>query len=243
MPRILAIDWSGARTGARRSTRIGEARDGVVRLRSGLDRREVEELLLTERAPGLVVGIDFAFSLPAWFLHDRGLATARELWELVAREGEQWLQSPQPPFWRARKADALAGREALRRTERAAGTAKSVFQLVGAGHVGTGSLRGMPMLARLQDAGFRIWPFDPPEPPLVVEIYPRLLTGPLHRVDRAQRERRLDDFPEIEPAAKAQASASEDAFDAAVSAAVMAREFDVRRLPEGDRLEGWIWSS
>jgi hypothetical protein len=237
--RILAVDWSGARTGERRFIWAAEAAAGQVTLRGGLRRRGVEELIVSRATDQLVVGLDFAFSLPAWFLAERGLRTARELWELVAREGEEWLRDPRPPFWRRASAEALAGREPFRRTE--GNGAKSVFQLVGAGQVGTGSLRGMPMLARLQDAGLRIWPFDPPEPPLVVEIYPRLLTGPLVRADRAARERRLADFPELAPDARAAAAASEDAFDAAVSAAVMARSFDAAELPPGDRLEGWIW--
>jgi hypothetical protein len=64
----------------------------------------------------------------------------------------------------------------FRRTEREVrvpGTQpKSVFQLVGAGQVGRGSLYGMQALHRLTGAGFRIWPFDPPALPLAVEIYP-----------------------------------------------------------------------
>src|SRR5205085_2351508 len=53
------------------------------------------------------------------------------------------------------------------------GRPKSVFQLVGAGQVGTGSLRGIPFLPRLRER-FAIWPFDEPRLPLVVEVYPRL---------------------------------------------------------------------
>ena len=40
---------------------------------------------------------------------------------------------------------------------------KSVFQIGGAGSVGTASLRGMPVLQRLREAGFAVWPFDRPE--------------------------------------------------------------------------------
>ena len=53
--------------------------------------------------------------------------------------------------------------------------AKSVFQLVGNGQVGRGSVRGMPHLARLRAEGFAIWPFDGASDRLVVEIYPSLL--------------------------------------------------------------------
>src|SRR6202012_1913196 len=38
-------------------------------------------------------------------------------------------------------------------------TAKSPFQIGGSGSVGTGSLRAMPALLRLREAGFRVWPF------------------------------------------------------------------------------------
>lgn len=53
----------------------------------------------------------------------------------------------------------------LRRTDRerpAVGGIRptSGFQIGGAGAVGTGAVRGMPMLARLRAAGFAIWPFD-----------------------------------------------------------------------------------
>jgi hypothetical protein len=33
----------------------------------------------------------------------------------------------------------------------------------------------MPLLARLRDAGFAIWPFDPPSDRTVLEIYPSVL--------------------------------------------------------------------
>jgi hypothetical protein len=178
--RILAVDWSGSvsRATARRCIWVAEARRGrLEQLQGGRDRDEVVEFLLAEatRDPKLVVGLDFAFGLPEWFARARGAATGRDVWELVAREGESWLGDPQPPFWRARK-PPLDGPE-LRRTEAdvASGTIrpKSVFQLGGAGQVGTASLRGIPYLLRLQGA-FAIWPFDEPRLPLVVEIYPRL---------------------------------------------------------------------
>src|SRR5712691_3135082 len=64
--RILAVDWSGARSGARRVIWVAEARAGtIVRLESGRDREEVTRFLLAEarRDPELVVGLDFAFSV------------------------------------------------------------------------------------------------------------------------------------------------------------------------------------
>ena len=79
------------------------------------------------------------------------------------------------------------------------------------------------MLRRLQDAGFHVWPFDPSGWPLVLEIYPRLLTGKIIKVDHAAREAHLARLPEIEPSLRSVAASSVDAFDAAVSAVVMAR--------------------
>jgi hypothetical protein len=183
--RILAVDWSGnaSRSAARRCIWIAEARDGLVtRLEGGRDREETVDFLLAEAArdPALVVGLDFAFGLPEWFARAHGASNGRDVWQLVERRGEEWLRDPAPPFWRTRKPPFE--RPELRRTElEVAGPGirpKSVFQLGGAGQVGTGSLRGMPHLLRLADR-FAIWPFDAPRLPLVVEIYPRLFApGP-----------------------------------------------------------------
>jgi predicted nuclease with RNAse H fold len=120
---------------------------------------------------------------------------------------------------------------------------KSVFQIGGWGAVGTGSIRGMPLLLRLREAGAAIWPFDPPGWPLVLEIYPRLLTGPVVKSRPAARQAYVARWY---PNLAEWSIASEDAFDAAVSALVMARHADnLAALPsEPDhelRLEGRIW--
>jgi hypothetical protein len=176
--RILAIDWSGRQTNDRAAIWLAEAADGeLLRVEGGRDRRAVVEHVLeeAERDPRLVVGLDFAFSLPDWFARREGAEDVRAVWRFVARRGEEWLREPQPPFWRARR--PTLAEPAFRRTEVAiAGPRvrpKSVFQLGGAGNVGTGSLRGMPFLLELSER-FAIWPFDEPRLPLVVEIYPRL---------------------------------------------------------------------
>jgi hypothetical protein len=41
--------------------------------------------------------------------------------------------------------------------------------------VGPGSIRGMPLLAKLRAAGIAIWPFDPPGDRTVFEVYPSAL--------------------------------------------------------------------
>jgi hypothetical protein len=224
MARILAVDWSGARD-PRRTLWLAEAAAGrLTRLEGGRTREQLVALLVAEAAgdPELVVGLDFAFSFPAWFVRELGARSARDVWTIVAREGERWLRDPQPPFWRARKPAAA---EAFRRTEREiGGHPKSVFQLVGVGQVGTGSLRGMPALAALADAGFRVWPFEA-GPPLVVEIYPTALR------------------PFLAPGQFAP-DGNPHAFDAAASALVMARhEAELLALaPEPEyALEGRIW--
>ena len=232
--RAVAVDWSGALAGARRKIWVAEAAGGrLTRLENGRTREEVAEYLVAEagRNPAMVVGFDFAFSLPAWFLEERGMGGAAELWNLAEREAEGWLARCEPPFWgRPGKGRPVLelGRDHFRRTDlNVPGTGgirpKSVFQIGGAGAVGTGSLRGMPVLGRLSGAGFSVWPFDAPGWPRVVEIYPRALTGRVIKSDeRARRAYLRRHFPEHPADLLERAASSEDAFDAAVSALVMA---------------------
>lgn len=242
MSRAVAVDWSGAKVGAHRHIYAAEAEAGRLHhLRGGLGREGVAEWLMAraETDPDLVVGLDFAFSFPVWFLDQLGVDGGPDLWELVASRGEGWLATCPSPFWGRPGVSRHAVQAPLRAAEQRVG-AKSVFQIGGAGSVGTGSLRGMPMLLRLREAGFSIWPFDAPRRPTVVEIYPRLLTGPVvkSRPDAraAYLHQRGLDIPE--------AVASEDAFDAAISALEMSRR--AIRLPQLDpvaRREGAIWPS
>ena len=226
-----------------------------MRLEDGRDRDQIAEHLVAEaeRDSRMVVGLDFAFSLPAWFLAECGLAGAPELWALADREAETWLASCQPPFWGrpGMPCPDTSPEVRFRRTElEVPGTAgirpKSVFQIGGAGAVGTGSLRGMRLLHRLHAAGFTVWPFDPPGWPRVVEIYPRLLTEAVNKSSAAARAAYLDArHPELGSEQRRRAASSEDAFDAAVSALVMAEHLDeVLSLPPAadpqTKLEGWI---
>lgn len=115
-------------------------------------------------------------------------------------------------------------------------TAKSPFQIGGSGSVGTGSLRAIPVLLDLVEAGFRVWPFedaalaDSDPRPLAVEMYTRLLTGPVAKSNESARRdylrrRRSDDtgYAELGRSAIAAAHRSEDAFDALVCCVEMAR--------------------
>lgn len=256
-PRVIAIDWSGAKTGSRNKIFLAEAVDGrLLTLEDGRTRDQLVDHLmeLAREHPNLIVGLDFAFSLPSWFLTDRGLDRAHALWALADQEAESWLDTCEPPFWGAkdRKRPDMTDDQHFRKTERevpdqAGIRPKSVFQILGRGAVGTGSLRGMPYLLRLHDAGFSIWPFDPPGPHTVVEIWPRLLTGPVNKsssADRAAYLQRLDQA--LSPEDFLSASESDDAFDAAVSAISMSQHLkELTNLPEvSDRralLEGIIW--
>lgn len=198
------------------------------------------------RASGgdLVAGIDMAFSLPAWYLRELGLAAASDLWALPEAQIEGWLAACEPPFWgrpgRARPPDALQRGFRLTDLEHL-GRPQSPFQIGGSGAVGTGSLRGFRILDRLRREGFRIWPFDDPRRPVAVEIWPRLFMG---RLNKSRLEQRLAFLRQRGwPAA---AGVNDDAFDAAVSALSMSlRAAELARLPvERDpvrRLEGRIW--
>jgi hypothetical protein len=257
--RIVAVDWSGDLRSAAKKIWTAEVSPGgdIVRLACGWDRQSTAEWLIRQAAhpERMVVGLDFAFSLPAWFLRERALSSAPDLWALADREAEGWLRRCEQPFWGrpGKKRPMLPERfPHLRRTELAAPSIagirpKSVFQIGGAGAVGTGSLRGLPVLHRLRNAGFSIWPFDPAGSHTVIEIYPRLLTGPVVKSDPVKRNAYLAaEFPQLPSQERARMAASEDAFDAAVSALIMARHTaDLLNLPtardEFDALEGRIW--
>jgi hypothetical protein len=254
---VVAVDWSGRTRGERRHLWTAEARDGeLLRLEAGRTRAEVVDELVdrASEAPGVVVGFDFSFSLPAWFLGDRRYENVRALWDAATTEGEAWLRDCAPPFWGRPGHPRPDLPTHLRRTEAelvAAGgiRPKSSFQIGGAGSVGTGSVRGFPVLARLQDAGYAIWPFDAPaEPPVAVEIWPRSLTGPVVKSDgRARADYADRHLPGLPAALRDAVVGSDDAFDAAVSAVVMSRhEPALRTLPAlgGEaRIEGWVWSA
>ncbi|WP_309663887.1 molybdopterin guanine dinucleotide synthesis [Tabrizicola sp.] len=56
--------------------------------------------------------------------------------------------------------------------------AQPVWKLFTTGSVGSQSLMGLPVVHRL---GLPVWPFDPPAPVMVAEIYPSLLAGAVTR--------------------------------------------------------------
>lgn len=138
-------------------------------------------------------------------------------------------------------------------------TPKSPFQIGGSGSVGTGSLRAMPFLLKLREAGFRVWPFEnsvigSKQPaPLLVEMYTRLLTGAVAKSNETARRtylaaKRKSDaaYAALSRGVLAKAHTSEDAFDALVCAMEMARlkdEFSRLRATRDAvlKLEGVTW--
>jgi hypothetical protein len=138
-------------------------------------------------------------------------------------------------------------------------TPKSPFQIGGSGSVGTGSLRAIPFLLKLHEAGFRIWPFESAAlhtenpRPLVIEMYTRLMTGAVRKSNPAARrtylaaKKKSDKiYAGLSRGVTANALASEDAFDALVSVIEMLRwrdDFAPLKVTQDSvlRLEGITW--
>ena len=294
--RVVAVDWSGDQgPGQRKKIWAGvwtasdpSVKTGKVTLENGRTRVELMEWLveMARETPRMVVGFDFSFGFPAWFMRELGIRSAPEFWRVLADgQGEKWLHKDcaDGRFWgragsarHGKKPAEFCGEHAHRMLRRAetvlkvraeitdplaaakiAGIApKSVFQIGGAGAVGTASLRGMPGLIVLRDAGFRIWPFDKPElrrAPLVVEIYTRLMTGAVTKSSEvartaylAKKRRENALYGVISRAVMAKAKGSEDAFDALVTAMVMVEhrgEFARLRRTDDEvfQMEGQTW--
>jgi hypothetical protein len=256
--RTIAVDWSGRALNAGKTIWVAEVAGGeLVFLENGRGRADVARMLIELAAitPDMVVGLDFAFSFPAWFPAQEGWVTARDVWDAACLQGEGWLTACEPPFWGhpgKRRPDVGAYAQ-FRVTDLAVPSTgrirpKSIFQIGGAGAVGTGSVRGMVTLSQLSRAGFSVWPFDPPGRPLVIEIYPRVLTGRVRKSALRDREAFIASIGlSGSRDLIIRAACTEDSFDAAVSAWVMSmHEADLSDLPQSSdrssRLEGLIWN-
>jgi hypothetical protein len=109
------------------------------------------------------------------------------------------------PFWGCPKARprahlsplkavdfAALGLAEKRQVEQDNPPAKSVWQLLGAGSVGSQALLGIPVVHRLATTfGAAVWPFDPPADLTLAEVYPSLLAHAVkaeadHIPDRSQ---------------------------------------------------------
>jgi hypothetical protein len=256
--RCVAVDWSGRTSGAQETIWIAAARDGELEfLENGRSRESTVDWVIdaARSDPNLVAGFDFCFSFPRWYCERRGWRDGPQVWRGVSgAAGEALLACEASPFWgRSTPRPAFDPDEPqLRVTEAGSLRGKSIFQIGGAGAVGTGSLRGMPLLLRLRGAGFSIWPFDcPAVTPAVVELYPRRLYPPATGLPRlskrswSSRHAHLQQwFPRHPRPLLERAAGSEDAFDAAVSALVMsAHAKQLRALParSDQTLEGMVW--
>lgn len=257
--RVLAIDWSGARDAAaqRRHIWTAEITEDDIQLSSKRTRDELcADLIRDVAGTPTVIGLDFAFSFPVSYFRANGLTAAGQLWKAAEEEGEAWLRECALPFWGrpGRTCPSTHSDEGFRSTDRELSIdgirPKSPFQIGGAGAVGTGSIRGMPILAKLRSAGFSIWPFDPPHLPLVVEIYPRSFTGPVRKSSGLDRYAYIYARPillELPEHLRLSIARSEDAFDALLSALGMwdsCSQFSgVQQASDPvELLEGRIWT-
>jgi hypothetical protein len=161
--------------------------------------------------------------------------------------------------WENKIAVRAEGGDAERAAKMFGITPKSPFQIGGSGSVGTGSLRAMPWLMKLRQAGFRVWPFESSAvgearpAPLLVEMYTRLLTGPVKKSNPVSRreyllEKKRTDalYAGLSRSVVEKARGSEDGFDALVCCLEMVRwreEFAGLRATEDPllELEGITW--
>ncbi len=247
------MDWSGALSGAASKIWIARALNGVlVELLAPGSRDAVCDVLVRRASDPLpcLVGLDFAFAFPAWYARDAGYSHVTELWTAARDCGEVWLRKCEPPFWgRPGTKRPYPAEQGLRSTEQSKfkdTKPKSAFQIGGAGSVGTGSVRGMPMLLALQKTGWSIWPFDAPSSHTICEIYPRIFTGPVVKSSAAARAEYLAHAHlSLAQPLRQLMMKSEDAFDAGVSAIQMSLSIEHERLSHTrtalQEIEGEIW--
>ena len=273
--------WAGVWTrGGRGRVAGGTVRLEDGRSREELTEWLVE---MSRETPAMAVSIDCCFSYPAWFLQEHGCRTVFEFWRHVAAgHGERWLtdvsEGRDARFWGrpTRRPAQFSGegyRTMMRQTDwenkvefgggdeaRAALMKgiqpKSPFQIGGSGSVGTGTLRAMPWLMRFWESGFRVWPFESVEVgrPVLLEMYTRLLTGPVAKSNAEARKayllerKRVDTelYGGLSAGVVEKARGSEDGFDALVCCLEMVRwqrEFaGLRETRDAElRLEGITW--
>ena len=262
------MNWSGQAdiAGQRRAIWTATARDGALTsLATGRDRREAVGAVLDALAaePATIVGLDFAFSWPRWYLDARGLGEAEGAWEQAATLAPLASRDLPRPFWgagiRPLREAGLDAREAYRVTEQAADAASAGARVEPSTRAATGpsaSSRsaGCRSCAICWRAGAAVWPFDAPAgtAPVVAEIFPRMiargLAPPSAGRGAAFRARVVGALPEAAlgrvAGARDRTLASQDAFDAAVSAIALSRDPAAGlTAPAGEPVcrEGWIW--
>ncbi|MCL4794327.1 MAG: hypothetical protein KJZ84_07185 [Bryobacteraceae bacterium] len=206
---VIVVDWSArSRPAPARPSRdaiwwsVNGEEPQYERTRQDLEAQLTQLLIGTKDR--LLVGFDFCFSYPRWFLEALGVDW-RGLWTLLAaaiqdtphannrfeaaaalnrratgRAAPFWGAPVESEFLKRRKPPSAALGAQLRDCEAALRPRpKSAFQLLGAGSVGSQTLLGIPLLERLRRrfaAELRVWPFEPPDARIVLaEVYPSLL--------------------------------------------------------------------
>lgn len=138
-----------------------------------------------------LTGADDARTLHGWIAGEikDGPDNANNRFEVAARINRQLGGAG--PFWgcpKARPRPYLSpfklvdypaiGLAEKRRVEHENPPAKPVWQLLGAGSVGSQALLGIPVVHRLAtNTGAAVWPFEAPQALTLAEVYPSLLAG------------------------------------------------------------------
>lgn len=196
---FLAVDWTGAKGRRHRGIAVAVLEAGSDRPQlvapphpRGWARAEVAELLLSLEGR-VLAGFDFSFAPP---FHDRGAylpglaapETAPAFWEWMDAHcaddldfgAHGFMEGPaRRHFWMGAADGNKRGFLRWRCCEAAfnaagGGKAATVFDCVGAAQVARASFAGMRLLHRLRGS-YAVWPFDPPAPRTIVEIYTRAM--------------------------------------------------------------------
>src|SRR5712691_4578800 len=97
----IAIDGSGAAKGAGKRICLAEVvGDDLFRLETGwtTDRLTSSLIYRAEDDPSIVVGLDFAFSFPVWFVQELG-ATIESVWLRPSAAERAGCESAKALFW------------------------------------------------------------------------------------------------------------------------------------------------
>ena len=198
---VVAVDWSGRRTGEAPPPLDGRGADGELLAPRGGPHPGAGGRRARRRASAggepVVAGFDFSFSLPEWFLDERGYGDAADLWAAAAADGERWLREcPAAVLGPAGPSATRPAREQLRRTE-----ADSRRGRRDPPEVDVPDRRGRAASAPVRSAASRSWPASAPpgsrsgrstsrrSPPVAVEIYPRTFTGAVVKSRRRRAAR------------------------------------------------------
>ncbi len=194
-----------------------------VEVRADQTSPDVVSYLMNELSGPVLAGLAFCFSTTQEFLRTQGLGSPQELWGWIGDELAgthdlaqidmdppypfRYVEHEEQPRLRHPEHDA----EHFRKTEseifqQLGVKPASVFDIGGEGSVGALAVKGMPMLADLDQAGASIWPFADSAPDAegvtVVEIFPRSIWTSVFPSEcpksKKNRMRRLNFIADIE---------------------------------------------